>query len=441
VADAFLLIGLPYLAIVVAVVGSVVRLRHDPFRHSARSSQFLESRQLRFGSGAWHIGIGLVLAGHLAAFLFPGAWLAFVSLPGMLGLVELVGMIAAALSLVGLVLLLVRRLTSGRVQAVTSTMDLVVVALLIAQVALGLLSAVQLGNGAHWAVGTVVPYLWSLLGLRPDMSLVADFPLVLKLHLAGAWLIVLLLPFTRLLHLLALPVSYLWRSPQLVVWNTARGGVDGARAASRAESRRAFLKGGLGLAGASGLLAVGVSEKAVNFFKGPRPDGEAEADLLEKKLGRLRQSAEERELELERRRSTMLFVAGYAELQERKGRYVIGWDMAPVLAFRGADGWPVVRSAKCTHLGCTVGSDMDEQGRILCPCHVSWFHVTTGQPAPGAPARLPLPEIGWALLDAAGTAVARKDPGTAVFGPAAPQADPAALMATRLVLTRPPAGV
>jgi len=433
VLDAFLLIGLPYLAITTAIVGSYWRLRAHRFSYSARSSQFLEHRQLLLGSAPWHIGIFVVLLGHIVAFLLPGVWKAILAVPGALVAIEIVGMAAAVLSLVGLSLLIVRRVTSGRVQAVTTTMDLVVAGLLLAQVAVGLLTAVQLRYGAAWGMGTAVPYLWSLLTIHPDMTLVADLPLVFKLHLIGAWLLILLLPFTRLIHLLALPLSYLWRAPQLVIWTTMRRGEQPALARARADSRREFLKGGLGIAGASGLLAIGVSEKAVNFFKGPAPDGEAEAMLLQKKLVRLQLSAEERALELERRRSTFIQVARQADLSEVKGHYFIDYDMAPGLAFKGSDGWPIVRSAKCTHLGCTVGSEIDAQGRILCPCHISYFDVRTGQPNAGAPATVPLPEIGWALMDGAGTIMARKEPGQPIQG----ASDPMPLAGCTLFLTKP----
>jgi hypothetical protein len=53
-------------------------------------------------------------------------------------------------------------------------------------------------------------------------------------------------------------------------------------------------------------------------------------------------------------------------------------------------------------LGCTVGSDLDGEGRILCPCHVSYFSIRTGMPNPGAPAKAPLPRLAWILKDAEG---------------------------------------
>jgi nitrate reductase gamma subunit len=48
--DTFLLVGLPYLALVVAVVGAVLRLRQRGYSVSARSSQFLEAPRLLWGS-------------------------------------------------------------------------------------------------------------------------------------------------------------------------------------------------------------------------------------------------------------------------------------------------------------------------------------------------------------------------------------------------------
>lgn len=435
--DAFLLIGLPYLAIATAVIGGYWRWKNHRYTLSSLSSQFLEDRALKWGSAPWHIGIGIVLLGHLLAAIFPRAWSSLLTVPGMLLFIESVGVAGAVLALLGLGVLITRRLTSARIQAVTSSMDLMVVGLLFAQVFLGLMSALHFRYGAAWSTGTVVPYFWSLLTLRPDMAYVADFPALFKLHLAGAWLILLLLPFTRLMHMLALPLPYLWRAPQIVLWNTARRQRQAFAAAQRINSRREFVKGFAGLAGAAGLLGLGVSEKLLNFFKGPRPDAEAEAALLQKKLTRLQLTAEARQLELERQRKDLIVVARYAELTEKKGKYFIDYLMAPGLAFKDSRGIPIVISAKCTHLGCTVGSDADERGRILCPCHISYFDIRTGQPEPGAPARLPLPFLGWALVDATGRVVASQQPGGAPQG----AIDPAVLAQCNLCITKPAQGM
>ena len=90
------------------------------------------------------------------------------------------------------------------------------------------------------------------------------------------------------------------------------------------------------------------------------------------------------------------------------GKYFIDYQMSPALAFLGKDGLPDLLSAKCTHLGCTVGKQVDAQGKILCPCHVSYFDVTTGQPDANSPAKLPLPHIGWVLMDKSGKVIASR---------------------------------
>lgn len=414
--DAFLFVGLPYIALVVCVVGCIWRARHNRYGMSARSSQFLEDRKLLWGSAPWHIGIVVVLLGHIVAGVLPDVWAAILTVPGALFAIETVGVACSLLAIAGLLTLIARRVTSARLQAVTTNADFVVVTLLLAQVALGLATAVHFRYGAAWSTGTVVPYFWSLVTLSPDMSYVADFPMIFKLHLIGGWLIVLALPFTRLMHLLAVPFSYLWRAPQLVVWNNARRRLQAVTAAARAESRRQFMKGFAGLAGATGLMALGVSEKLVSFFKGPQPDPEAETTLLQKKLQRLQQTAEERQLELERQRQNYILVARYSDLSDKKGKYFTDYEMTPGLAFLGPDGLPIVISAKCTHLGCTVGSDVDGQGRVLCPCHISYFNIQTGQPNDGAPAKLPLPPVAWALVDSNGKDIAFKQPGQPVKG-------------------------
>lgn len=431
--DAFLFVGLPYLALVICVVGCVWRSRYKKFSMTARSSQFLEDGKLLFGSLPWHIGIITILLGHLVAAIVPRVWSSLMSVPAILFTVEAVGVACSLLAIVGLTTLIIRRITDARVQAVTTTMDLVVVLLLMAQIVVGLLTAVFYRSGANWSTGTVVPYFWGLLTLRPDMSYVTGFPMLFKLHIIGAWLLIALVPFTRLMHVLAVPLGYIFRAPQIVRWNNARRSHEAVEATIRAESRRDFIKGAVGVAGASGLLALGVSDKVLNYFKGPDPDPEAESALLQKKLERLQQTAEERQLELERQKNSMILVARYSELNETQGKYFIDYAMAPGLAFLDKKGLPLLISAKCTHLGCTVGSQVNTEGQILCPCHVSYFNIVTGEPNPGSPAKVPLPHLAWALVDASGKTVASGKPSGEVTGPT----DPALLASSGLYITKP----
>jgi nitrate reductase gamma subunit len=129
---------------------------------------------------------------------------------------------------------MVRRHTVPRARVVTSLLDWVVLALLLLQAASGVYVAVFHPWGSSWFAAAVAPYLWSLAALQPDPGYLVALPLGVKLHFAGAFLLVGLTPFTRLVHVLVAPVPYLWRKPQVVRWYRAAGRAapaagDGAR--------------------------------------------------------------------------------------------------------------------------------------------------------------------------------------------------------------------
>jgi Rieske Fe-S protein len=162
--------------------------------------------------------------------------------------------------------------------------------------------------------------------------------------------------------------------------------------------RRYFLNGILGISAGVALLVMGAFDKVFLFFFGPRLSREEEMAMMHQRIERLKKTAEARQLELEREQSNYILVSPLSDLDSTTGKYFIDYQMSPALAFLGKDGLPDLLSAKCTHLGCTVGNQVDAQGKILCPCHVSYFDVTTGQPNANSPAKAPLPHIGWVLM-------------------------------------------
>jgi nitrate reductase gamma subunit len=90
---------------------------------------------------------------------------------------------------------------------------------LLVQVVAGVWTAIFYRWGSSWYAGFAVPYLWSILKLSPDTSLVANLPFMVHLHIVGAFATLALLPFTRLVHFLSIPYDYLWRPYQVVIWN------------------------------------------------------------------------------------------------------------------------------------------------------------------------------------------------------------------------------
>jgi len=214
----FLFIALPYVAITVFLIGTVYRYRGTKFKFSSLSSEFLEGKKLFFGSVPFHYGIIFLFFGHLVAFLFPREVLLWNDQPVRLLILEISAFIFGISAFVGMFLLIIRRKTHPRIQMVSTKMDLIIEVLILSQIFLGLWIAYGYRWGSSWFAAVLSPYLMSIFTLDPQINAVVNLPLVIQLHIAIAFLIVLLIPFSRLVHLLVPPLSYLWRPYQKVIW-------------------------------------------------------------------------------------------------------------------------------------------------------------------------------------------------------------------------------
>ncbi|MBI2863758.1 MAG: respiratory nitrate reductase subunit gamma [Chloroflexi bacterium] len=209
----------PYVAIVLAVVVSIWRFSTNQFSYSSLSSQFLEGRKLFWGSVPWHIGIGLLLIGHLIGVFLPASVRAFNGAPIRLYILEGTALALGLMALVGLIVLAARRMGDSRVRSVTTTMDALVLVLLLVQVLTGVGTALFYRWGSFWFVNTATPYLWSLATLSPKWDYMVSMPITVKLHALNFFVLVAIFPFSRLVHIVSAPLSYLWRPYQLVRWN------------------------------------------------------------------------------------------------------------------------------------------------------------------------------------------------------------------------------
>ena len=216
-----LLFGLmPYLFIVTAIVGTIYRYVANRYTWSSQSSQFLENKSLFYGSFPWHYGIILILLGHIIGIITPGSILAWNSVPVRLYILEISGLALGILAFIGLLVLVYRRLTDSRVKAVTSSWDILLLIVLLIQVATGLANAKMYRWGSNWYAAAAVPWIQSILTLNPRVDYIATLPLITKVHIFNALIFIGLIPFTRLVHLLAFigPIKYLFRPWQVVRW-------------------------------------------------------------------------------------------------------------------------------------------------------------------------------------------------------------------------------
>src|SRR5690625_1528854 len=214
--EQFLWVIFPYLCIVVFVVGHIFRYRYDQFGWTAKSSEFIEKKQLMIGSFLFHIGIIPVFLGHVSGLLIPKEMtrafgvsdhlyhLGAVWIGGFFGIVTLVGMI----------ILTSRRFTNKTVFKLSSMSDLIVNTMLLFIVFIGVYSALVTNNviaGFDYRDNLSI-WFRSLFMLQPNPGIMAAVPLTFKIHTFTGFFIFAMWPFTRLVHVWSVPLNYTRRS-------------------------------------------------------------------------------------------------------------------------------------------------------------------------------------------------------------------------------------
>lgn len=216
----------PYIALTVLFVGSVIRYDHEPYTWRANSSQLLRRKQLVWGSVLFHVGILVIFAGHFVGLLTPIAvWDALGVPHGAKQLLAVIaGGIAGVLCLIGLVMLLHRRLTDSRIRKTSSFWDIGILVLLLAQLLLGLGTIfVSLNHLDGHTMVLFMNWAFGVVTFQPDIAgYILHAPLIFKLHIVLGLTIFTVFPFTRLVHMFSAPVRFLWRPGYQVVRRRGR---------------------------------------------------------------------------------------------------------------------------------------------------------------------------------------------------------------------------
>jgi len=210
----------PYIAITVFFLGSLLRYDRDQYTWKANSSQLLRKKDMVIGSNLFHIGIIMLFFGHLFGLLTPHSAYAFLMTAGEKQLMAMTaGGIFGTLCLIGMILLIRRRMFDPRIRATSQFADLPILLILFVQLLLGLatipFSAQHLDGSSMLALAHWAQHLVTFQG--DAASYVAGEAFVFKAHLVLGLTIFLLFPFTRLVHVWSVPVQYLSRSGYQIV--------------------------------------------------------------------------------------------------------------------------------------------------------------------------------------------------------------------------------
>ncbi|MEU3395329.1 respiratory nitrate reductase subunit gamma [Streptomyces filamentosus] len=231
---------LPYVSVALLVAGTVWRGRYDRFGITTHSSQLHESRLLRIGSPLFHFGMLFVVLGHVVGLLVPMEWTdaAGISDHAYHLMAVSTGAVAGVAAAAGIGILVYRRLRVPAVRRATLKSDHLMYTVLLGAMALGILATVLNSTGAtdgyNYREGVSV-WFRSLFALSPDWGLMAGAPLAFKLHVLFGFALFALIPYSRLVHMFAVPVRYLFRP--FVVYRRRRPGGIANRAPKRGWER------------------------------------------------------------------------------------------------------------------------------------------------------------------------------------------------------------
>ena len=212
----------PYIALSVFLLGSLIRFEREQYSWKSESSQLLHRGSLRLGSMLFHIGVLGLFFGHAVGLLTPVAVLDALGVSHSFKQVFAMtaGGVMGTLCLLGLLMLLSRRLGNARLAANTTWRDTLVLGWLLVTVLAGLstifVSAQHLDG--HEMV-LLMSWAQHIVTLRGDAaSFITDASPVFKLHLFLGMSLFVIFPFTRLVHVWSgfAAVGYLGRAWQLV---------------------------------------------------------------------------------------------------------------------------------------------------------------------------------------------------------------------------------
>jgi nitrate reductase gamma subunit len=193
----------PYICLTTFLLGSLLRFDRDQYTWKSDSSQLLRAGQLRWGSNCFHIAVLFLLGGHTFGMLTPHFLYENFITAGTKQIIAMVsGGLFGVLGLIGVSILLHRRLSDDRIRINSKVSDIALLVLLLLQLLLGLatipLSAEHLDGSMMLKLASWAQHIVTFQAGAPELLNEASW--VFKLHMFLGMSIFLIFPFTRLVH-------------------------------------------------------------------------------------------------------------------------------------------------------------------------------------------------------------------------------------------------
>jgi len=194
--------------------GLITRIVKTSRTIQAKSSQFLAGDGLKWGSNLFHYGIILVFIGHFTGLFTPEKLYHLVMTTATKRILAVsLGAVFGTLTFIGIIILIIRRFRNERIKLNSSPQDYFIIFLLLVEVGLGLASMVTTATSSVENYAALGKWAQKIITFQPDAgAVIAGHSLIYKLHIVTGLFIFIIFPYTKLMHIMVLPIAYFFRS-------------------------------------------------------------------------------------------------------------------------------------------------------------------------------------------------------------------------------------
>lgn len=205
---------LPHISMTLFWFGVITRIVISPQSIQAESSQFLSKNGQRWGGNLFHYGILMVFIGHFTGLYTPENLYHLVMTTATKRVLAItMGTIFGTSAVVGIIILLVRRLKNQRLRINSKPQDILLIILLLVEMGLGMISIFITAGSSIENYAELGAWAQKVITFQPDAgAVIAGHSLIYKLHIVIGLFIFMIFPYTKLMHMLVMPVAYFFRS-------------------------------------------------------------------------------------------------------------------------------------------------------------------------------------------------------------------------------------
>ncbi len=209
----FLFTYLPHIAFAVFWFGLITRIVYANRTIQARSTQLLARNGIRSGSNLFHAGIIAVFLGHFTLFIPEKVYHLVMSTETKRLVALSMGTFFGIMAFAGMIILIWRRFFVDNLKKTSNFHDYFIIILLLAEAALGLMSVGTTAAGTVPQYSALGEWAQKVITFQPDAgAVIASHSIIYKIHILTGLIIIMIFPYTKLMHMLVVPVAYFFRS-------------------------------------------------------------------------------------------------------------------------------------------------------------------------------------------------------------------------------------